>query len=170
MGKVGIEGRCDAPNQEGRAVADGKPVVDHRHGAVGDQALDPRPVDDRRPVVAAMELRYPEKIDGKITHDPFDDIGAEAIFRREPVSLDGGELALGDAREIVPRWNDILNEALRHAPDGAGAETDQWPIAGALALMKVITTYPLQRYDILAFGLRTPPCASEHRHSYYDGW
>ena len=42
-----IERRRDAPNEEFRAVADGKPVIDHVHGAVGDEALDPWPVDDR---------------------------------------------------------------------------------------------------------------------------
>jgi hypothetical protein len=53
---VGIERPRDAPNQEFRAVADGKPVIDHRHGAVGDEALDPWPVDDRGSQVAAVQL------------------------------------------------------------------------------------------------------------------
>jgi hypothetical protein len=34
MCKVGIEHGCDAANQEFRAVADRKPIVGHRHGAV----------------------------------------------------------------------------------------------------------------------------------------
>jgi hypothetical protein len=45
--KAGIERRRDAPNQEFCAVADGRPVIDHRHGAVDDAALDPSPVEDR---------------------------------------------------------------------------------------------------------------------------
>jgi hypothetical protein len=47
MRKMGIEHGCDDANQEFRAVADRKPVVGERHGAVGDEALDPRPIDDR---------------------------------------------------------------------------------------------------------------------------
>jgi hypothetical protein len=34
MRKMGIEHGCDAANQEFRAVADRKPIVGHRHGAV----------------------------------------------------------------------------------------------------------------------------------------
>lgn len=34
MCKAGIEHGCDAANQEFRAVADRKPIVGHRHGAV----------------------------------------------------------------------------------------------------------------------------------------
>lgn len=34
--------------------------------------------------------------------------------------------------------------------------------------MKLITTSPLERYDILTFGLRVPPRAAEARQSYYD--
>ena len=56
MRKMGIERPRDAPNQEFRAVADGKPVIDHLHGAVGDEALDPWPVDDRGSPVAAVQL------------------------------------------------------------------------------------------------------------------
>ena len=98
---MGIERRRDAPNQKFRAVADRKPVVDHRHGAVGDEALDPRPVDDRGSEVPAVQPGYPGQIDGKVAHDPLDDVGAEAIFPGEYVSLGGGEPVLGDAREIV---------------------------------------------------------------------
>lgn len=39
---------------------------------------------------------------------------------------------------------------------------------GAPALMKLITTFPLQRYDIPTFGLRMPLRASEARRGYYD--
>jgi len=34
--------------------------------------------------------------------------------------------------------------------------------------MKLITTFPLERYDIPAVGLQVPPEASEARQSYYD--
>jgi hypothetical protein len=39
---------------------------------------------------------------------------------------------------------------------------------GAPALMKLITTFPLERDDIPAFGLRMSPRVSEARQSYYD--
>ena len=48
-------------------------MIDHRHGAVGNEALDPRPIDDRGSKVAAVQPGYPGQIDGKIAHDPFDD-------------------------------------------------------------------------------------------------
>jgi hypothetical protein len=35
--------------------------------------------------------------------------------------------------------------------------------------MKLTTTFPLERYDILTVGLRMPPRESEARQSYYDG-
>jgi hypothetical protein len=35
--------------------------------------------------------------------------------------------------------------------------------------MKLITTFPLERYDISVFGLRAPPRASEARQNYDDG-
>ena len=34
--------------------------------------------------------------------------------------------------------------------------------------MKLITTFPLERYDIPAFGQRARPGTSEARQSYYD--
>jgi hypothetical protein len=34
--------------------------------------------------------------------------------------------------------------------------------------MKLITTFPLERYDIPTLGLRVSPAASEGRQSYYD--
>lgn len=34
--------------------------------------------------------------------------------------------------------------------------------------MKLITTFPLERYDIPAFGPRVRPETSEARQSYYD--
>ena len=34
--------------------------------------------------------------------------------------------------------------------------------------MKLITTFPLERYDILASSLRIPPCVSENRQGCYD--
>jgi hypothetical protein len=34
--------------------------------------------------------------------------------------------------------------------------------------MKLITTFPRERYDIPTFGPRMPPRASETRQSYYD--
>ena len=122
---MGIERRRDAPHQKFRAVADRKPVVDHGHGSVGDEALDPRAIDDRGSEVAAVQPGYPGQIDGKIAHDPFDDVGAKAIFPGERVSLGGGEPVLGDAREIVACRNGVLHESQWHAADGAGAETDQ---------------------------------------------
>ena len=39
---------------------------------------------------------------------------------------------------------------------------------GVPALMKLITTFPLERYDIPAFGQRARPGTSEARQSYYD--
>jgi hypothetical protein len=39
---------------------------------------------------------------------------------------------------------------------------------GVPALMKLITTFPLERYDIPAIGLRMQPRASETRQSYYS--
>jgi len=36
------------------------------------------------------------------------------------------------------------------------------------AWTKLITTFPPERYDILAFGLRLPPRASEAGQNYYD--
>jgi hypothetical protein len=41
----------------------------------------------------------------------------------------------------------------------------EWSCNGAPALMKL---FPLERYDILAFGLRMPLRASETRQNYYD--
>ena len=122
---MGIERRCDAPHQKFRAVADRKPVVDHGHGAVCDQALDPRPVDDRGLMVPTVQPGYPGQIDRKVAHDPLDDIGAEAILPGECVSLGGGEPVFGDPREIVARRNGVLHEPLRHAADGAGAKADE---------------------------------------------
>ena len=78
---------------------------------------------DRR--IAAVQPGYPGQIDRKVAHDPLDDVGAEAVFLGECVALGGGEPVLGDAREIVARRNGVLHESLRHAADGAGAETDQ---------------------------------------------
>jgi hypothetical protein len=54
MCKMGIERRCDAPHQEIRTIADRKPMIDHRHDAVSDEALGPRPVDDPGSQVAAV--------------------------------------------------------------------------------------------------------------------
>ena len=84
---MGIERRRHAAQQEFRAIADRKPIVDHRHGAIGDEALDPGPIDDRGSKIAAVQPGYPGQIDGKIAHDPFDDVGAKAIFLGERVSL-----------------------------------------------------------------------------------
>lgn len=39
---------------------------------------------------------------------------------------------------------------------------------GAPAWMKLITTFPLERYDTLSFRLRMPPYVCETRRSYYD--
>jgi hypothetical protein len=80
MRKMSIEHGCDAANQEFRAVAGRKPVVGQRHGAVCDEALDPRPIDDRGSRVAAVQSRHPGQIDRKIAHDPLDDVGAGAVF------------------------------------------------------------------------------------------
>lgn len=41
-------------------------------------------------------------------------------------------------------------------------------VSGAPALMKLITTFPREPYDILTFGLQRPPSASGARQSYYD--
>jgi hypothetical protein len=40
---MGIERRCDASHQE---VSE--PIVNDRHGAVGDETFDPREIDDHR--------------------------------------------------------------------------------------------------------------------------
>ena len=62
-------------------------MIDHRHGAVGNEALDPRPIDDRGSKVAAVQPGYKGQIDRKVAHDPLDDVGAEAIFSGEQISL-----------------------------------------------------------------------------------
>ena len=72
-----------------------------------------------------MQPGYQGQIDRKIAHDPLDDVGAEAIFLGDCVSLDGGKPVFGNAREIVACRNRVLHESLRRAADGAGAETDQ---------------------------------------------
>lgn len=41
-------------------------------------------------------------------------------------------------------------------------------VSGAPAWMKLITTFPLEHYDIPAFGQRARPGTSEVRQSYYD--
>jgi hypothetical protein len=58
MRKVGIERRRDASHQEFCAVADGKPIVDHRYGAVGDEAFDPRPTDGKPNDIDHYEGRF----------------------------------------------------------------------------------------------------------------
>ena len=63
MRQMGIERRCDASHQKFRAVADRKPVVDHGYGAVGDEALDPRPIDDRGSMIPAVQPGHPGQID-----------------------------------------------------------------------------------------------------------
>jgi len=69
-----------------RAVADGEPVVDHRYGAVGDEALDPRPIDDRDQG-RGRATGTGGQIDRKIAHDPLDNVGAKTIFPGEHISL-----------------------------------------------------------------------------------
>jgi hypothetical protein len=95
---MGIEPRCDAPHKKFRAVADRKPIVDHGYGAVGDEALDPRPVHDGGSNVPAVQPRYKGQIDREVAHDRLDDVGAEA--EEQYMQVDDAGRRTGGARRL----------------------------------------------------------------------
>ena len=136
-----IERRSNAADQEFRAVADGEPVIGHRDGAVGDEALYPRPIDDSRLRSASVNLCDLRKVDRHVAHDPLDDVGAEAVFPPECVALGSGEPVLGNVRKIIAGRHDVLHETLGHAADGARTESDG-RVGGVVRIALEIPTQP----------------------------
>ncbi|MGC2086014.1 MAG: hypothetical protein WA702_21925, partial [Bradyrhizobium sp.] len=51
---MSIERRSDATYQEFRAIVDREAIVAHGYGAVGNEAFQPRPIDDGRVRIAAV--------------------------------------------------------------------------------------------------------------------
>jgi hypothetical protein len=73
------ECRSYAPNQKLGTVSYGEKIIDHRYGAISDEALDPSRIDDGRFRVSAVKAAYLREVHGHIAHDPLDDLRAATI-------------------------------------------------------------------------------------------
>ncbi|WP_407114355.1 hypothetical protein [Bradyrhizobium sp. LMG 9283] len=72
-----------------------------------------------------MTTGYLGEIDCHVAHDSLNDLGTELILIRQQAALCGGEPILGDASKIVLCRDNVRDEPLLHASDGAGAEPAQ---------------------------------------------
>src|SRR6266436_1264482 len=111
-------------------------------------------------VVAARGSRRPVANGGNVVMTPFArrvQETAEPDIIAHQVCTSGARGASGYALSSpshAKKWRALTCPALSRS--------------GAPARMKLITTFPLERYDILALRLRMPPRAFGTRQSYYD--
>lgn len=138
--KMSVERRCDAPDQELCAISYGKPAIVNHHDAIFDKALDSRTIDGGELRIQSVTTGCLGEIDCHLAHDSLDDLGAEAILLRQKIALRGGEPILGDASKVVLCRDSVHDEPLLHAPDSAGAETNE----GVRAIVSIALEIALQ--------------------------
>ncbi|WP_354130027.1 hypothetical protein [Bradyrhizobium sp. RT3b] len=114
---MSIECGRHSPDEKLGAFPDEQSLVAvHGHCAVWNQAIS-----RERSTMADFGSRPSDlrQVEGHVAHQSLDWIGSEAIVTREGIPLEGGGPVVGDARQVITGYHDVLCESLRHPSDGA---------------------------------------------------
>ena len=122
---MGVERRCDRPNQETSIVREPNDISLNANDAVCGERLKPRSRSHEPLRASLVTSADPGKINLEITHQALDQVRAQAVIRRQSITLGCRKLTVEHPLRMASQDNFILKITLRQTADRRRPEPQQ---------------------------------------------